>query len=133
MKAVKDRREEFYDPERKNNILGRHKTRLELWEEHLKDLIVALDKALKCVESSCWACFLARDPVVGVVSNGFAQASSNVCGRGRSGRAFGPTWTRGIVCVYAQRPLSGCCAREVWAAWRALFPPDSEGASDDAG
>ena len=26
------------------------KTRLELWEEHLKDPIVALDKALKCVE-----------------------------------------------------------------------------------
>ena len=26
------------------------KTRLELWEEHLKDPIVALDKALKCVK-----------------------------------------------------------------------------------
>ena len=52
MKA-KDRREDFYDPARKDNILGRKKTRLELWEEHLKDPIVALDKALKCVENSC--------------------------------------------------------------------------------
>ena len=29
---------------------ARHETRLELWEEHLKD-IVALDTALKCVEN----------------------------------------------------------------------------------
>ena len=48
MKAAKDRREDFYD-----NILGRNNTRLELWEEHLKDPIVALDKALKCVENWC--------------------------------------------------------------------------------
>ena len=50
MKAAKDRREEFYDPARKDNNLGRNTTRLELWEEHLEDSIVALDKALKCVE-----------------------------------------------------------------------------------
>ena len=53
MKAAKDSGEDFDDPERKDNILGRKKTRLELWEEHLKDPIVALDKALKCVENSC--------------------------------------------------------------------------------
>ena len=35
--AAKDRREDFYDPDRKDNILGRIKTRLELWEELLKD------------------------------------------------------------------------------------------------
>ena len=50
MKAAKDREEDFCDPARKDNILGRNKTRLELWEEHLKEPIVALDKALKCVE-----------------------------------------------------------------------------------
>ena len=48
VKTAKDRREDCYDPE-----LGRSKTRLELWEEHLKDPIVALDRALKSVESSC--------------------------------------------------------------------------------
>ena len=36
MKAAKDRREEVYCSARKDNILGRNKTRLELWEEHLK-------------------------------------------------------------------------------------------------
>ena len=51
MKAARDGGDDFYDPERKNNMLGRNKTRLELWEEHLKDPIVALDKALKCVEN----------------------------------------------------------------------------------
>ena len=50
MKEAKDRREEFYDPARKDNILGRNNTGLELWEEHLNDAIVAVDKGLKCVE-----------------------------------------------------------------------------------
>ena len=50
MKAVKDRKDEFYDPVRKDSILGRNKRNLELWEEHLKDPIVALDKAPKCVK-----------------------------------------------------------------------------------
>ena len=50
MKAAKDRRDDFYDPKRKDNILGRNKTRLELCEQHFKDPIVAPDKALKCVE-----------------------------------------------------------------------------------
>ena len=52
MKAAKDAGDDFYDPEREDNILGRNKTRFALWEEHLKDPIVALDKALKCVENS---------------------------------------------------------------------------------
>ena len=51
MRAAKDRTEEFYDSAREDNILRRNKSRLELWEEHLKDPIVALDEALKCVES----------------------------------------------------------------------------------
>ena len=55
MKAAKDAGEEYYDPEREDNILVRNKTRLALWEEHLKDPVVALDKALKCVENSCWS------------------------------------------------------------------------------
>ena len=50
MKAAKDSKEEFYDPAHIDNILGRKTTQLELWEEHLKDPIVVLDKALRCVE-----------------------------------------------------------------------------------
>ena len=52
-KAAKDAGEEYYDPEREDSTLVRHETRLALWEEHLKDPIVELDKALKCVEHSC--------------------------------------------------------------------------------
>ena len=53
MKAAKERGDEFYDSARKENTLGRKQTRLELWEEHFKDPIVALDNALKCVETEC--------------------------------------------------------------------------------
>ena len=52
MKAAKDAGEEYHDPERDDNILGRNKTRIALWKEHIKDPIEALDKALKCVENS---------------------------------------------------------------------------------
>ena len=50
MKAAKDAREEYYDSTREVGIKGRNERRLALWEEHLKKTIVALDKALKCVE-----------------------------------------------------------------------------------
>ena len=50
MKGANDRRENFYDPARKDNILG-SQTRQELWREHLKDPTEALDKALKYVEN----------------------------------------------------------------------------------
>ena len=42
MKEAKDAGEEYYLPMRENNIKGRNKTILSLWEEHLKDPIVAL-------------------------------------------------------------------------------------------
>ena len=48
-------------------------------------------------------------------------------GRNRFGRAFGPTWTLRIVCVYAQHPQWNLSAR------RGLFLPDSEGAGVVAG
>ena len=54
MKAAKDAGEEHYEPTREDNIRRRNETILALWEEHLKDPIVALDKALKCVEILRW-------------------------------------------------------------------------------
>ena len=60
MKAAKDRREEFYVPDRNDNISGRKQTRLELWEEHFKDRIIALDKAPMCLENPCSVCFVAQ-------------------------------------------------------------------------
>ena len=50
MKGAKDAGEEYYDPMREDNIKGINKTRPALWEEHLKDPVVALGKALQCVE-----------------------------------------------------------------------------------
>ena len=54
MKAAKEAGEEYYDPMRKDNIRERNETRFALWEQHLKDPLVALDKALKWVENSYW-------------------------------------------------------------------------------
>ena len=51
MKAAKDGWDDFYDLARKDNILGRNQTRLELWEEHLKDPITPWGKALNSVEN----------------------------------------------------------------------------------
>ena len=51
MKATKDREEDFNDPAGKDDILGRNQIRQELWKEHLKDLIEALDKVLKYSEN----------------------------------------------------------------------------------
>ena len=50
MKAAKDAGGQYYDPTHEDNIKGRNETKLALWEEHLKDPIVALHKAMKCVE-----------------------------------------------------------------------------------
>ena len=53
MKPAKEAGEEYDDPTRGDNIKGRSETRLvAVSEEHLKDPLGALDKALKCVEKS---------------------------------------------------------------------------------
>ena len=62
MNADWHRCEEHNDPARKEDILGRTKTRLDLWEEHLKDPIAAMAKALGCLENIFW--FVAWLPVV---------------------------------------------------------------------
>ena len=70
MKAARDSGEDFYDPERKDNILGRNKTRLEMWEEHLKDPIVALDKAFEVRGESVSRLIVGSRLVVELVFNG---------------------------------------------------------------
>ena len=91
MKAAKDREEEFYDPARKDNILGRKQTKLELCKEHLEDPIMALDKALKCLENPCHGCPLAqsscvKSPELHWPAVGWSQAFCQRCGKKRSGR-----------------------------------------------
>ena len=122
--SSQDAREEYYDPPREDNTQGRTETRLALWEEHLKDPIVALDEALKCGKfvSEVSARVLGGSSVL----QWLALASSKVCGKSRSGRAFGPTWIRWIVCVcvFTHSVRGVECAREVRAARRALLLPD---------
>ena len=48
----------FCDPQRKDNILERNKTRLELWEEHLKDPIVALDRTPEWISAGPTSSFM---------------------------------------------------------------------------
>ena len=74
------------------------------------DPIIALAKALKCMENQCQVSLLAR---------GFCEiVVSMTCGREASGmvpelwdtfcgKRFGTIWTRGIVCVCAQLPRPG--------------------------
>ena len=63
MKAAKEAGDEYFDPTREDNIQGRS-DKNSTWEEHLKNPIFALDKALKCVENSCWAVWT-REPCGG--------------------------------------------------------------------
>ena len=109
MKAAKDAGEEYYDPTREDNIRGRNETRLALWEEHLKNPIVALDKAIKCVcvwkirirglgPSAVWReCF----EIAGV---GFLQSLRDK-----------PTWEG--VWPYLD-PMDSVCLRTASMAWK---------------
>ena len=112
MKAAKDAGEEYCDPTHEDNILRRNKARLALLEEHLKNPIVALDKAMRCVENS-YQKVVARVLCGGSVLQWPLLASSKVCGESRSGRAVGHTCIRWTVCVYAQHPWSGKCQGSV--------------------
>ena len=102
MKAAKDSGEDFYDPERKDNFLGRNKTRLELLDQHLKDPIVVLDKALNCVESSCWVCSSAENTVVGVISNGLCRLPPKFVGKADLGGRLAPLASDGQCAPYGE-------------------------------
>ena len=52
MMAARGREDEFYEPAREDNILGGNQTRLELWEEYLKDPIFALNKSFEVLGES---------------------------------------------------------------------------------
>ena len=64
----------------KDNILGRNKTRLELWEEHLKDPVVALDKSFEVRGES-----VSRQTVGSRAFVKWLCSYATACGRGSSG------------------------------------------------
>ena len=112
MKAAKDEEEEFYDPALKDNISGRNQTRLELWEEHLKDPRCSIGQSFEVLGDSVSRLTVGSRHFV---ESWFfqwpaaerAQAWCRRCGRDRCGKLFCLVWTRGIVCVYAQLPRIG--------------------------
>ena len=81
-------------------------TRLELWEEHLKDPIVALDKALKCVD--LWLEASRQWLVAERAPAWFQRCGTNLCGK-----VVNPIWIRGTVCVCAQLPRIGMSQRSL--------------------
>ena len=107
-------------PTRKDNIQGRNDTRI-------STLGRAPQRFNCCAGQSTEVCgkfvLEVSARVLGgrSVSRWRALASSKVCGKSRAGRAFGPTWIRWIVCVFAHSVQGMECARHVRAAWRALF------------
>ena len=60
MKAAKDSEEDLNDPARKDNILGRNQTLQELWKEHLKDPVEALDNSRERITNGLRS-FFAQD------------------------------------------------------------------------
>ena len=104
----------FYDPKRKDNILGRNKTRLELWEEHLRAPLLALDKALKwiLIKADLWLeIFRGIGRHWSVAER--AQAGGQRCGTNQCGKVFGFIWIRGTACVCAQSPRIGLSQRSM--------------------
>ena len=112
MKAAKDAGEEYHDPTREDNIFG--ETRQE-WH---------FGKNTSKIQLRHWTKLCG-----GSVLQLQALASSKVCGKSRSGRAFGPAWIRWIVCVYAQHLRQGSAGPH----GELFFLSDSEGAGDSAG
>ena len=92
------------EPERKDNILGRNQTRLELWEGHLKDPIVPLDKAVSRLP-------IGSRPFVDSVLSGLRPSGlrhgAKDLERAVVGKGVALFWIRGTACVCAQRPRIG--------------------------
>ena len=76
---------------------------------YLKDPIVALDKALKYVENSCWRVCWPENIAEEAFPNGRCWLLPKFVGEADLGgrlALLGPPW---VVCVYAQHPWSGMC------------------------
>ena len=115
MKAARDRREDYYDSERKDNILGRNTTRLEVWEEHLKRPTCGPGQSsLQCVANQCQGWLLTRD--LSWIRSSMAeraQAWCQRCGTNQCEMVFGLIWILGTESVCAQHPRIGMSQRSV--------------------
>ena len=125
--------EEYYDRACKEDILGRTKTRLELWEKHLKDPIVASGKSVELLGESLPGLAFGSKLLVAnrLDCNGpqfcGCQDFAKDAGRALLGRRLALPGSMGC-CAFAHILQRVDCSREVWAARRALFLPQQEGA-----
>ena len=116
MKAAKDRGDEFYDLARKDNILGRNQTRLELWEENLKDPLRGESVSRLIVGSG-----LVTSRFHDLRPRGF-RFGARVVGQTVVAKGLALSGHVGL-CASARSLHALERARKVWAARRALFLP----------
>ena len=104
MKAAKDREEDFCDPARKENILGRKQARPELWEERPNHSLGQSSEVPRKSLSGLTSCskFLRK---VTRTAMACSWVGSGVLQKMR--KASGPTWIRGTACACARCPLIG--------------------------
>ena len=97
----------FYDPARKEENLGRTRTRLELREEHFKEPMGAVAKVMECLENPFQGWYLVHSlslpsVVVAVACSIVGAKILQRCGKGSTGKASGLTWTHGMLWRCAQ-------------------------------
>ena len=107
MKAAKDRKEEFYDPARKDNNFGK--------KHNAIGVVGTAPQRPNCgpgqspkVRGRSALKVSARALGERCVPQWLMMASE-AWERSQSGRAFGPSWMRWILCVCAQCQWSGIC------------------------
>ena len=121
MQATRDRRED-----RKDNISGRNKTRLELWEEHLRDPIAGTGQSVEVrgrirAKLDLWPETLLWKLVFnGLWPRGLRRRSRDP----EQAFVFGPIWIRGTACVCAQHPRIGMSQGSMGRTVSSSFPSE---------
>ena len=108
VQAAKDREKEFCDLALKDNILGRNRTRLKLWEEHLKRPNCSIGQSFEVLRESVSRLTSFSRHFVEVV--GFQWLAAERVPKMWVRPQWEGVWpylTRGTVCVYAQPPRIG--------------------------
>ena len=119
MNAARDRSVEFYDPARSDDIQGRTKTR----EEHVKDPVAALAKALECLENPNQGGTVCRCQLLSSQWL-FSTADAKMLQKMWEGLYWEGVWLfldPWECCGFAHNVLRVECSWVVWATWRVLI------------
>ena len=117
-KAARDSGEDFYDPEREDSILGRNKTRPELWEEHQR-LNWGSGQSFEVRGESVSRLTIGSRPVVELVFNGLWPRGLRHGARDVRetflGKCLAFLGSLGH-CAFAHSIHAVECSKEVWTA-----------------